>query len=64
MKSCLCSSGEDKDSEIYKQKKNLILKIKILLNSLDGHLEINLYSYASKHLLCQAYCQKKGCLQR
>lgn len=36
-------SKEDKDSKIYKQKK-LIMKIKILLNSLDGHLEINLYS--------------------
>lgn len=37
------SSKEDKDSKTYKKKK-LIMKIKILLNSLDGHLEINLYS--------------------
>lgn len=37
------SSKEDKDSKTY-QKKKLIMKIKILLNSLDGHLEINLYS--------------------
>lgn len=38
-----CSSKEDKDSKKYKHRK-LIMKIKILLNSQDGHLEINLYS--------------------
>lgn len=43
LKALHCSSKEDKDSKTYKQKK-LIMKIKILLNSLDGHLEINLYS--------------------